>query len=354
MKFATADLGKVLRTELRLASEASIAVAYFNPDDTILSALTRLPSLKLVISADFQVNDPYKLESLARRGTLRAVPADANAGKLHSKVFLIHRKDGTRWAMVGSANLTRPGLFCNQEACVILDSAQPADVPHLNDIEAWFKRVLNEPNQKIDFGVAKRIFDTRKKYRLLPPDSAATRSDKPVDSRRYWVLKTTEGVHGEAHWEDFLAEDIIAIGWCDIGVDPSVVRGEALEKAIRRAYPDGKDVKRAAKKLGWFVDMDSGDLVLICQGFSPNQRKPVHIYGIARVEGRFRNDAKSRWWRFKHKAVIQPIGEHVPRDIIAGALNKGSLLEAIHKLKPKEYAAFVNALRDEFGITISV
>jgi hypothetical protein len=58
---------------------ACIAVAFFNPDNGILSALARVPNLRLVISDDFQVNDPYKLESLAGNGSLRAVPADANA-----------------------------------------------------------------------------------------------------------------------------------------------------------------------------------------------------------------------------------------------------------------------------------
>ena len=71
MKFATADLGTVLRPELDSAAAGTISVAYFNPDDATLSALAKLPALRLVISEAFQINDPDKLELLAPICTMR-------------------------------------------------------------------------------------------------------------------------------------------------------------------------------------------------------------------------------------------------------------------------------------------
>src|SRR5438132_12565910 len=110
MQFATADLGATLLGELKGASMVIAAVAYFNPDDSVLSALKEVPKLKLLVTADFQFNNPYKLESLCRKGVwVRAVPVDAISGKLHSQVFYIQRRDGTRWDIVGLGTVTRSG-----------------------------------------------------------------------------------------------------------------------------------------------------------------------------------------------------------------------------------------------------
>src|ERR1700723_2629105 len=106
MRFARVRLGELLIRELKSARAARIAVAYFNPDQEMLAVLAGVPRLKLVVSDDFQFNNPYKLEILARHGTVRFVPSEMDAGKLHAKVFVVHRKSGTRWVMVGSANLT--------------------------------------------------------------------------------------------------------------------------------------------------------------------------------------------------------------------------------------------------------
>src|SRR6185503_16668012 len=108
MKFIATDLGEALHTQLNMVSKVRVAVAYFNPEDTTLAALSKLSNLELVISDDFQINNPYKLESLLGCGVVHAIPADAEVGKLHAKVFIIVRNDGSRWAMIGSANLTRP------------------------------------------------------------------------------------------------------------------------------------------------------------------------------------------------------------------------------------------------------
>ena len=47
------DIGSMVLNELRNASEVRLAVAYFNPDDEVLTALCSVPRLTLIISEEF-------------------------------------------------------------------------------------------------------------------------------------------------------------------------------------------------------------------------------------------------------------------------------------------------------------
>lgn len=357
MRFARVRLGELLIRELKSARAARIAVAYFNPDQEMLSVLAGVPRLKLVVSDDFQFNNPYKLEILARHGTVRFVPSEMDAGKLHAKVFVVHRKSGTRWVMVGSANLTGAGLLDNQEACILLDSEVNDEGTLVKEIEDWVEQVFGN-SHKIDFAVAKQIFDTRAKYRkqrVVASLTAKAGSDNP---RRYWVLKTTEGSHGISHWQNFQAEDVVAIGWPDLDVNPSAVSSDELRKALRRRYrryrnkPRG--ASRAAGKIRTFVDMRKDDLVLICRGYPANSHVPVHIYGVARIAGPFLDDADSSWWRFKRPAAIQVIDQKVPRSVIVAALKKDSLRETIHELDARQFDRALKVLADRFGFGLTI
>ena len=77
-----------------------------------------------MISEEFTINDPQKLEQLST-AVKRSVPPDSKDGKLHAKVLLADMPDGSSWALIGSANLTEQGLFFNQEACIALSSSEP-------------------------------------------------------------------------------------------------------------------------------------------------------------------------------------------------------------------------------------
>ena len=277
MRFARVRLGEQLIRELKSARAASIAVAYFNPSQEMLTVLAAVPRLKLVVSDDFQFNNPYKLELLARHGTVRFVPSEMDAGKLHAKVFVVHRKNGTRWVMVGSANLTGAGLLDNQEACILLDSGVADESTLVREIEDWVAQVVGDSHE-IDFDVAKQIFDTRAKYRKQRIAATLTVKADPGDSRQYWVLKTTAGSHGISHWQNFQAEDVVAIGWPDLDVNPSAVSSDELTKALRRSYRSRyrnkpRGANRAASKIRSFVDMRKDDLVLICRGYPANSKR---------------------------------------------------------------------------------
>lgn len=160
----------------------------------------------------------------------------------------------------------------------------------------------------------------------------------------FWALKTTSGGDLERdYWQNFVAENVVAIGWGKIGVDPSQVSYDKLQDALRRAYP-GRNHRRIAGKINNFIKLKQGDNILICRGYSGNQTTPVHIYGIARVTGPFRDDSSSQWWRFKHDAFIQIVEQNVPKEVVARSLGKGSLREAIHELNAAEFQRLVEKL----------
>jgi phosphatidylserine/phosphatidylglycerophosphate/cardiolipin synthase-like enzyme len=195
--------------ELRNAAEVRIAVAYFSPDEQILTVLRNIPQLTLIISEEFTINNPYKLEKLPSTTNVLSVPPYSESGKLHAKVLIVKRRNGSLWTLVGSANLTWQGLFSNQEACVALESQNEADRPSLRSIIDWFdslKANLKPPN----LDAAKQVFDTRSSYRLEQrPMSKKTLEETTC----YWALKSTSGSGGHQHWPSFVAESVIAIGW---------------------------------------------------------------------------------------------------------------------------------------------
>ena len=71
MKFLNHGIGELVLKELGIASEAWLAVAFFNPNDHMLDVLAEVTKLKLIISEKFAVNNPYKLEKL-KLDTLRS------------------------------------------------------------------------------------------------------------------------------------------------------------------------------------------------------------------------------------------------------------------------------------------
>ena len=206
VKFLSHDIGKLVLEKLRKGSEARLAVAFFNPRDHMLGALAGIKKLKLVISEEFTVNNPYKLERL-EKAELRSIPTDDARGKLHAKVLVIKMPDGSDWILLGSANFTSAGMFSNQEACLVLESTNPADEKAAGEISVWFDSLFqNAPLLKLE--QAKLIFDAQSQYCLVPRISKIG-----APNVGYWALKTTEGPNGKSHWSMFKEEKAIAIGW---------------------------------------------------------------------------------------------------------------------------------------------
>jgi DNA-binding transcriptional regulator YiaG len=159
---------------------------------------------------------------------------------------------------------------------------------------------------------------------------------------REWALKTCPGNDLEcSYWPEFVNEGVISVGWQDIDVDPSRVSRQELRQAIERVYPKNatdpawreNDPAGATRKIATFVNVQGGDLVLICRGYPAKSKKPVRIYGFARVTGPFEDYPSAGWpWRFKHKANIQRVDRNLPRDQVAQALRREALIGTIHEL----------------------
>jgi HKD family nuclease len=346
VKFLSDGIGKLVLEKLGQTIEARLAVAFFNPDDQMLNALLGLSKLKLIVSEEFTINNPYKLEKL-RTTSLRSIPPDDKNGKLHAKVLIAKLQDGSYWTLLGSANLTHQGMFSNQEACLTMDSDNPADEESAQNIRIWFDslfQVARQPN----LTQAKLIFDERAQYRIEQRPSK-----QMLINSGYWVLKTTSGSMGKQFWPMFLAESVIAVGWAELPLDPSKVSMEKLRASVSKTYPSRSE-KRDATNIKKFVAMEKGDIVLLCRGYTSKQKKDVHIHGLARVTGSFRAEAwKKGDWRFKHDAVIQEINMDLPIDIVASALGKQSLRGTIHALKKSDFDRLAKKLK-EFGVHVEV
>jgi phosphatidylserine/phosphatidylglycerophosphate/cardiolipin synthase-like enzyme len=254
MKFhSSSEVGDALFEALSHAKRARISSAFFCPGKDTLALLNGVKDLTLVISEEFTINDPLSLERL-KTAVKRSVPPGSDDGKLHAKVFIADMPDGSKWVLLGSANLTEQGLFSNQEACVSLASANLEDRSVISEIEIWFANVLKR-SRAIDMSEAKRIWNARSKQKLEPVKKKKT-------APAYWVIKTTEGGGdwSAEHWPTFESENVVAIGWQAIRGDPSSMSDMQLLAAVKHAYPNKppKSDAFSVKIIREFVNMPVG------------------------------------------------------------------------------------------------
>lgn len=357
MRFIGPGIGEWLLARLAESVDVDIAVAFFFPDQRTLDALSRVPHLRLTVSNEFDINDAVSFASLYPKAELRYV--EPENGRLHSKVFRGTRADGSIWAIVGSANLTRPGLFEHQEACVILDSRESADGPALASIATWAAGIASEsePVDETFLLRAKEIRRHRGRYVLTKRE---TQSTPPAN---YWALKTSPGSGTASMWPNFLAEDVIAIGWGDLPIDPRTATLNELAEAIQTAYDDRKregSAEQGARMVSHFKDMQDGDLVIVCRGYPPpraddvGEPPDVHLYGFARVEGGFDWDLESTWFQNKRAAALQNVDQPVLRSVFTDGLGLGSLRQTIHKLDRSQFESFVKILAERTGIALQL
>jgi hypothetical protein len=230
----------------------------------------------------------------------------------------------------------------------VMESDNPSDEQSAREISRWFDSLFHSAKVP-DLNQAKSIFDARTQYWLVPRAPLKTTANA-----NYWVLKT-KGTTGKQHWPMFLAESVVAVGWSSLPLDPSKASAVRLLAALKGEYgfSNGK-AKMAARQIEKFVSLKTGDMVLLCRGYTSVQAKDVHIHGVARVAGPFRAEARKKGeWRFKHDAVIQEINLDLPKNVVASALRKQSLRQTIHALERTDFERLVKRLK-EFGVHIEV
>jgi len=341
------DIGDALAAALSHAVSVRIASAFFSPGSDMLKRLNAAQNLQLVISEEFTVNNPQKIEAL-KTAVIRSVPIDSDHGKLHAKVFLAEMPDGSDWVLLGSANLTDQGLFFNQEACIALSSVEPADQSTVAEIKDWFRTVWGR-SRLIDMKRAKEIWDTHGRQTRAPKIRSKT------GAPGYYAIKTTSGgSNKKEHWGVFEAESIVAIGWEDISGDPSKMSEVELRRAILKTYPDYSKQSEnfAYSTFRKFIDMPDQSIVMICRGLAPNQEKtPVRIYAFARVLGPFFADQSTPpEWRFKRRVVIQPVEMRLEPQVFSALIGKDSFMLTMHDLDE----ASIEAVASELGIQVEV
>jgi hypothetical protein len=352
VEFVTTDLRDRLLGELATASQADIAVAYFCPEPATLAALQAVPRLRLIVSNNFQINNPDSLEALHQNGKwVRAISPEEHGGNLHAKVYLVTRKDNSHWAMVGSANLTRSGLTSNQGACILLDSKDQADAVQLGVIRRWINSFCGHNLPEIDFELARRVYrEQNQQYFSSSPTTVGT---------GYWALKP--GRCGE-FWQNWLAENIVSIGWRQLPDTSNMARSEA-DAAYCAARPEdtyGQVNTNVPQILNFTKNMQHGELVLICGRYDSVGEidRDVYIYGLARtieVNGQcYYFDAESTWHRCKRHAQIQRIEQSLPRSVIAQALQRGAFVPTIMRLDQQGFSALEAVLRAELGVVLRV
>lgn len=345
------EIGTWVRENIAQAEYVTIAVAYFHPDDTLREILDEVPSLRVIVSEEFHVNDPHPLREISRAASVRSVPTDSEFGRLHAKTVLVKSEDGRRQALIGSANFTSNGLFFNNELCVSLDSQTRPDIPLLDELEDYIQR-LYEVAKEPDWERAFDVWNNQMQRRRGRLQSQSATDETP----NYWILKTTSGASGPSYWQNFLAEGTVAIGWTDLKLNPSEVSYHRLESAFKGLYSKKGRAQHSAKTVWIFArDWRIGDLVIICRGYrGQEQIPPVHFYGYARVTGEFCLDRRSSWWHFKRVANIQPVDQYLPKEAFVEALDMGSLTRTIHSTNEYHFQRFVEIVQSRLGVPLEV
>jgi hypothetical protein len=171
-----------------------------------------------------------------------------------------------------------------------------------------------------------------------------------------WLLKTTAGDTGIDHWKHFLQENVVSIGWNNLKPDPTAMSQSALTVEFEKLYPESRrTAQHAAKTIHTFKDVwHVGDIVIICRGYPPNSKQPVHIYGFARITSDCYFDSTSDWWKIKRHAKIQPSQRDVPQLLFTDYLGKKSARQTIHEVDINSYRKFANKLLIETKISIKV
>lgn len=326
-------VGETLNGLLASASDVRVASAYFSPPAWLRDALVRTEA-RIVVSGEWQVNNPGRLGAFGPR--LRFIPREPH--RLHAKLAIGADAAGTQWLLLGSANHTASGLGAHDEACLLLKDPEDAEtiMEAAAAFEAWWTRAL--PLDGESLADALRAWDLRPVLR--PPAPPGGADEAPPGG--LWVLKAWDDGRKRSFWPEFVDEQVIAIGWSDLDVDPWEAGEAALRASVARAYGQGS---MGASRLLQFRKVQPGDLVLVCEGYSANDTGPLRIQGFARAGSVTFTDRASKWWRMKRKAVLQAVDADVPRSILQEV--KGSLQHAIHRLAPGEAGRVLRRLSEE-------
>jgi len=349
MKLITNDhdrkIGDILNEELPDVENLKVSIAYFIPDADTINKIKSIPCYKIVVSGEFHINNPNKINQLNGKGLVRFIKPEDR--KLHAKVILGTRKNSTQFAIVGSANLTHHGLFSNQEMGTWFDSSSADDIPIISQIKEWLDTMWDN-SLEFDYKEALKIFNASKRKwnnRYKQPSSQ-------IDESNYWILKTTEGTNGTDYWQQFLSDSVIAIGWKELNINPLSTSSSTLISKLKQIY-DYTDFQAKVNlhTIETFMNkIKPGDMIVISKGYNKVSDREIFLYGLARVTGGFETRPNVNKWIYVHEAAIQPIEEYIPISVFVRAFDIKTMEKTIHSINIQKFTEFSNILHNEYGI----
>lgn len=116
--------------------------------------------------------------------------------------------------------------------------------------EAW--RYSEEVNQE------------KKIEKATRDDKGAGLADEDVDTAHYWIYSPGDGA---IKWEDFYRQNIMGIGWSEIGDLTQYASKDDMKAAMKEKINPSKPYKNAAHATWQFVhDLKPGDIVFVKKG----------------------------------------------------------------------------------------
>ncbi|MEQ8787436.1 MAG: phospholipase D family protein [Pirellulaceae bacterium] len=156
--------GKKFEAALIVPSRIRIAVAFFTSADVIERAAdSEEHSVHLIVS----LNPPTSYEALRSVLSRVNVRVEFVASGLHSKIYIVDSVDGSRFAAIGSSNLTSGGLSGNIETNVLLCGDEVAQF----NLESHFE-FISTMAEPLSPEVLERYRETYESYKRNNPPTA--------------------------------------------------------------------------------------------------------------------------------------------------------------------------------------
>ena len=85
-------------------------------------------------------------------------------------------------------------------------------------------------------------------------------------------------------------------------------------------------------------EMQIGDEILLCQGFTPMQNKPVMVHAFCKISGPYWEHKNCEWFKRQRNAdYTHMIQRPVKKEELSSLLGMGSLLKTIHKIDKEHF-----------------
>lgn len=123
---------------------------------------------------------------------------------------------------------------------------------------------LTDEGWKVDMteSLASEIF--KKGVKATRDDKGAGLADEDVDTVHYWIYSPGDGA---IKWEDFYRQNIMGIGWSEIGDLTQYASKDDMKAAMKEKIDPSRPYKNAAHATWQFVhDLKPGDIVFVKKG----------------------------------------------------------------------------------------